>query len=312
MNFKKLLSAWMHDKQIYTLKRRTYLRYEEIIRTQIEPSLGEFDTSELTVPILFSFQQKKLEEGNVLTGKPLATNTVRNMMSIVINAIEYGRKIGASVCKTENLLPLHIEEKAITAFCKGEQRKIEKTVFESKKANHFGVILCLYTGLRLGELLALEWKDIDFRTGLLTVSKTSAVIQDNGIYEIHVDRPKTESSRRVIPISKPILSRLKELRKNSSSELIISTRNGGHVSNRSYQTTFARILKKAKVEYKSFHVLRHTFATRALECGVDIKTLSELMGHKSPVITMKRYVHSLMETKRKAMETLAKSLNLEK
>ena len=309
MIFTELLGSWMRDKQAYVLKRRTYLRYEEIIRTQIAPSIGKLDTGELTIPILQSFQKQKLTDGNVLTGKPLASNTVKNMMSIVRNAIDYGRELGIPVCDTRQVIPLRFEEKQITAFRKDEQKRIEKAVAESKKPNHFGIVLCLYTGLRLGELLALTWDDIDFHTGVLTVNKTSCVLKEDGAYKIHVDRPKTDSSVRVIPIPKPILAELKTIRKKSRAEFVISTCHGGRVSNRSYQTTYARILTRARVDYKNFHVLRHTFATRALECGVDIKTLSELMGHKSPVITMNRYVHSLMETKRKAMNALAKTLS---
>lgn len=312
MIFEELLNSWMNEKQVYSLKRRTYLRYEEIIRTQIAPSLGKLDTGELTAPILQSFQRQKLQDGNIITGKPLASNTVRNMMSIVRNAIEYGRKLGVPVCDMSQIVPLRFKEKQITAFRKDEQKRIEKTVTESKKDNHFGIILCLYTGLRLGELLALTWDDIDFHAGLLTVNKTSYVLKDNGTYRICVDTPKTDSSIRVIPIPKPILSELKRIKKKNCAEFVISTCKGGRVSNRSYQTTFKRVLKKAGVEYKNFHVLRHTFATRALECGMDIKTLSEIMGHKSPVITMNRYVHSLMETKRKAMNTLIKTLNFGK
>ena len=309
MIFGELLGSWMENKQTFILKRRTYLRYEEIIRTQIVPSLGNLDTGELSVPLLQSFQRQKLTDGNIITGKPLASNTVKNMMSIVRGAIDYGRELGIQVCDISTVVPLRFEEKPINAFRKDEQRRIEKAVLESKKNNHFGVVLCLYTGLRLGELLALTWKDIDFHTELLTVNKTSCVLKDEGTYRICVDTPKTDSSFRVIPIPKPILAELKKIKKTSRAEFVISTCHGERVSNRSYQTTYARILKKAGVKYKNFHVLRHTFATRALECGIDIKTLSEIMGHKSPIITMNRYVHSLMETKRKAMNTLVKTLN---
>ena len=312
MIFVELINSWMRDKQAYALKRRTYLRYEEIIRTQIAPSLGTLDIAEISLPILQSFQHQKLSGGNIVTGKPLANNTVKNMMSIVKNAIEYGREIGVPICNMKPVTPIKFEEKSITVFRKDEQKRIEKTVIDSKKSNHFGIILCLYTGLRLGELLALTWDDIDFHSGIITVNKTSCVIKENGKYKIHVDRPKTDSSVRSIPIPKSILLKLKEMHRKSKSEFTISTNKGTRVSNRSYQTTYARRLKKAKVEYKNFHVLRHTFATRALECGTDIKTLSELMGHKSPAITMNRYVHSLMETKKKAMDTLAKTLNFGK
>lgn len=312
MIFTELLGTWMKDKQAHRLKRRTYLRYEEIIRTQIVPSIGGLDTGELTAPVLQRFQKQKLTGGNLLTGKPLSSNTVKNMMSIVKNAIDYGREIGVPVCDTRQVIPLRLEEKRIMVFRRDEQKRIERAVAESKKPNHFGIVLCLYTGLRLGELLALTWNDIDFRSGVLAVNKTSCVLKEDGVYKIHVDRPKTDSSVRVIPIPKPILTELKAIRKKSRAEYVISTCHGGRVSNRSYQTTYAKILTRARVDYKNFHVLRHTFATRALECGTDIKTLSELMGHKSPVITMNRYVHSLMETKRKAMNALAKTLNFGK
>lgn len=309
MTFNNLLGSWMNDKQVYVLKSRTYQRYEEIIRTQISPSLGMLDTAEITTGILHNFQKKKLTDGNIITGKPLSGNTVKNMMSIVKNAIEYGRELGLAVCDTSTLLPPHFTDKPISVFRKDEQKRIERVVEESGKANHFGIVLCLYTGLRLGELLGLTWDDIDFKNGTIRVNKTSCVMKDsNGTYKIHVDRPKTNSSIRIIPIPKPLLLKLKAIKKQSKSEFVISTNTGKRVSNRSYQTTYARLLKKAKVEYKNFHVTRHTFATRALECGVDIKTLSELMGHKSPIITMNRYVHSLMETKRKAMNSLAKSM----
>ena len=312
MIFGELIDSWMRDKQIYALKRRTYLRYEEIRRTQITPALGNMDTADISANTLQSFQKQKLDRGNVITGKPLANNTVKNMMSIVKNAMEYGIELGVKVGSAQSVAPIKFEEKPITVFRKDEQKRIEKAVFNSTKPNHFGIVLCLYTGLRLGELLALTWNDIDFHSGTLTVNKTSCVMKDEGTYKIHVDRPKTDSSIRVIPIPKPILAELKAIHKKSHAEFVISTCRGGRVSNRSYQTTYARVLKKAGVDYKNFHVLRHTFATRALECGTDIKTLSELMGHKSPAITMNRYVHSLMETKRKAMDSLAKSLNFGK
>ena len=312
MVFEELLGSWLENKQAFIVKRRTYLRYEEIIKTQIIPSLGNLNIDELTVPCLQRFQQQKLTNGNIITGKPLANNTVKNIMSIVRCAIDYGCELGLPVCDTSKVVQCHFDEKPIKVFRKDEQQRIERAVFESKKDNHFGVVLCLYTGLRLGELLALTWSDIDFHTGLLSINKTSCVLKNNGIYEICVDTPKTYSSFRVIPIPKPILAALKRIKKTNRAEFVISTCHGGRVSNRSYQTTYAKILKKAGVEYKNFHVLRHTFATRALECGMDIKTLSEIMGHKSPIITMNRYVHSLMETKRKAMNTLVKTLNFGK
>ncbi len=309
MTYNELLNEWLTEKQAFKLKRRTFLGYKDIIRVHIAPILGEKQLNEINLFMLREFQSTLFSTGNCKTEQPLASNTVKNIMSIIKGSFEYARSKGLISFLVSDLnTPKHVE-KPITAFSKAEQAKIEQIVLQSKKANHFGIILCLYTGLRLGELLALEWKDIDFHRSTLTINKTSSIIRnENGKYTLLVDSPKTISSVRVIPLPKTLLSQLKRIKEQSTSPYVITTRTGGRVSNRTYQTTFQRILKNAKVEYKNFHVLRHTFATRALETGMDIKTLSELLGHKSPAITMNRYVHSMLETKQKMMNVLAKQL----
>ena len=310
MQFEELINLWMTEKEYYVIKHRTYLRYNELIRTHIVPSLGSVEISNLTVPLIQDFQKKKFTDGNRKTNQPLANNTVKNIMSIVRNSILFGiKEKGLKMINPSDLHPPAFEEKPVQVFDRAEQKRIEKTVLEGKP-NHFGIVLCLYTGLRLGELLALTWKDIDFKKSIISINKTSCFIKDDdGAYKCLVSKPKTQSSVRIIPVPKSIMAELKAIHKKSKSEYVISTHNGEHVSNRSYQTTYARILKKAKVKYRNFHVLRHTFATRALECGGDIKTVSEILGHKSPAITLNRYVHSMFETKRRMAETLAKQLD---
>lgn len=310
MRYKEILEKWMKEKQIYTLKYRTFLRYEEIIKTQIEPCIGEYEISNISISVLREFQCEKLSNGNSKNGQSLATNTVKNIMSIVRNSLIYAKSEGYVIPDLDCLENIKFCEKKISAFTKAEQKRIEDVVINSTKNNHFGIVLCLYTGLRLGELLALKWDDVNFEQSTLNIDKTSAFLKnEKGKYCFYVDTPKTDSSVRTIPVSKEITTYLRKIKKKSKSEFVISTGKGTQVINRSYQTTYARILKKAGVDYKNFHALRHTFATRALECGMDIKTLSEIMGHKSPIITMNRYVHSLMETKRKMMNHLTKSLN---
>lgn len=310
MTFNELLYSWMTEKQIYALKQRTYMRYNDIIRTQISPLLGDVPIEALTISALQNFQQQKLTNGNSINGKPLANNTVKNIMSILRSALLYGKNEKCLKIINPNDIPkLRFKENPVVAFRKDEQRRIEKAVNESNKPNHFGIVLCLYTGLRLGELLALTWHDVDFTASTISVDKTSAFYKDmDGEYKIHISSPKTESAVRLIPVPKPIMSLLKKMHKASKNEYVICTNKGGRVTNRSYQTTYKRVLQKAGVKYKNFHLLRHTFATRALECGMDVKSLSEIMGHRSPVITMNRYAHSFMETKQKMVNHLAKSL----
>ena len=169
-------------------------------------------------------------------------------------------------------------------------------------------MLCLYTGLRIGELLSLTWDDIDLQKGIITVSKSCHDSWENGEYVKVIDTPKTDFSERIIPLPKQLLSRLREYKKSSSENYVICGERVHGVQVRSYQKSFELLLKRLKLPHKGFHSLRHTFATRALECGMDIKTLSEILGHKNPTITLKRYAHSMLEHKTEMMNRLGKSL----
>lgn len=163
--------------------------------------------------------------------------------------------------------------------------------------------MCLYTGLRIGELLALTWNDIDFAKGTLSVNKSCHDGKDGLI----IDKPKTAQSIRIIPLPQQLLPKLKALKAINHSSFIVANA-GTPVSVRSYQRSFELLLKKLNIPHKGFHSLRHTFATRALECGMDVKTLSEILGHKNPTVTLNRYVHSLMEHKQDMMNRLGKLL----
>lgn len=184
-----------------------------------------------------------------------------------------------------------------------EQKQIEQAILNGKKDKLYGILLCLYSGLRIGELIALQWNDIDLTKGILTVSK-SCHDSKNGLV---VDEPKTVNSHRLIPLPKQLLPILKAKKKNSRSSYFVSAK-GNAVSVRSYQRSFELLLRRLNIAHKGFHSLRHTFATRALECGMDVKTLSEILGHKNPTITLNRYAHSLMEHKQDMMNKLGKLL----
>lgn len=173
----------------------------------------------------------------------------------------------------------------------------------------FGVVLCLYTGLRIGELLALEWGDIDFQKGIISVSKSCHDGKDdNGRFARITDTPKTETSEREIPFPKQLIPYVRNLKKDSNSVYVVASNSEKPISVRAYQRSFELFLKRLNIQHKGFHSLRHTFATRALECGMDVKTLSEILGHKNSAVTLNRYVHSLMDHKRDMMNKLGKLL----
>ena len=185
-----------------------------------------------------------------------------------------------------------------------EQVKIENAVLASDKPKLLGVVVCLYTGLRIGELLALRKNDYDPATKTFSIAHSC---HDGKTGRI-TDTPKTPASSRVIPVPKQLLPIVSLLKKGDSDYLI--TENGNPVSVRSYQRSFELLLRKLKISHRGFHALRHTFATRALECGMDVKTLSEILGHQNPSVTLKRYTHSLMEHKKEMMNRLGKSLKM--
>lgn len=202
-------------------------------------------------------------------------------------------------------------ERKITAFEKNEQDKIVRFCIESRRKNHMGIIICLFTGIRLGELLALTWQDVDFHRRMLHINKTLVNIQVDGKYKLIADSPKTNTSIRIIPLAASLISLLKKLKRNSISDYVLANKFGGMLDPRSYQRAYKRVLNRIGIPYKNFHALRHTFATRALELGMDVKTVSDILGHKSPTVTLVRYAHSLLTYKANMMNKLGKMLEFD-
>ena len=308
MKYKEWLNIWIENYIKPSAKARTYIRYEQLIRTHIAVKLGDLDVNDLTPIVLQSFVTELLNTGNLRTGKKLSPNFVNVIISVIQNSLKTANLVGIAIEYTANKIkrPKTVE-KQIDCFSVLEQKKIETHVLNSNKDKLFGIVLCLYTGLRIGELLALTWDDIDIGKGLLFISKTCHDGNDGKNHIRIIDSPKTVHSCRIIPLPKQILPRLKSLKKRSKCEYLIAD-GDKPVFVRSYQRTFELLLKKLDISHKGFHSLRHTFATRAMESGMDVKTLSELLGHKNATITLNRYAHSLLEHKVDMMNRLGKLL----
>lgn len=308
MKYETWLLDWLENYVKPSAKIRTYERYYQICALHIIPALGNYKLADISVMELQKFITTLLTNGNQKTGKGLSANFVNTVISVLQNSLKTAYLIGLTPEYVANKIKRpKIVEKQVDCFTIGEQKKIEQYVLHSPKDKLFGIVLCLYTGLRIGELLALTWKDIDFGKGLLFVTKTCHDGNDGCNHIRIIDSPKNAHSRRVIPLPKQILPYLKTLKKRSNCEYIIAD-GDKPVFVRSYQRTFELLLKKLCIAHKGFHSLRHTFATRALECGMDVKTLSELLGHKNATITLNRYAHSLLEHKTDMMNRLGKLL----
>ncbi len=303
MKYKDWLKTWLELYVQPTVKIRTYEKYGQIVRARIFPALGEYELRELRAETL----QKFVVE---LCGR-LSANSVNGTITVLQKSLKMALTLGITdKCYVDGIRRPKSQEKKVECFTLAEQRKIEQYVMQAKKAKLLGIVLCLYTGLRIGELLALEWTDVDLTKGLLFVNKSCHYGKDRaGTYSRIVESPKTAQSERVIPLPKVLLPYLKVLKKQRGDYVV--SNHGKAISTRSYQNSFSIILKKLHIPHKSFHSLRHTFATRALESGMDVKTLSEILGHKNSTVTLHRYCHSLIEHKTAMMNKLGKFCRLQ-
>ena len=299
MKYKEWLEIWLNNYVKTTCKVRTCDIYRYRVEHCIVPFLGEYELHDLTLSILQQFVTDLL---NPSEGKPLSANTVNGVISVVQNSLKTAFTLGYVEAYDANKIrrPRTVEKK-VECFSVAEQKQIEACIKNSNKLKLYGIIICMYTGLRLGELLALEWKNVDLNACQLTVEKTCYYVNGQRIE----DAPKTVNSLRVIPFPKQLLSLFKTMYKVHESKYVIEA-NGQPVSVHSYQRSFELLLIKLKIPHKGFHSLRHTFATRALECGMDIKTLAEILGHANPTVTLKRYAHSMLEYKVQMMNKLGK------
>ncbi len=308
MNYKTWFEKWLTHYVEPSSKKRTSLQYYKSAKTHILPRLGDLELADITPFVLQKFVADLTTNGNKRTGKGLSPNFTNSILSIIRNSLKTAHTAGyLSEYTADKVVRPKTKEKQVDCFTAKEQKAIEKAAFSAKKDKYRGIVLCLYTGLRVGELLALKWSDIDFEKGVLSVTKTCYDGNVNGKHVRIIGAPKTENSRRLIPLPKTILKMLKELKRKSKCEFVIADgKKPAFV--RSYQRTFELFLKKNGLKHKGFHSLRHTFATRALECGMDVKSLSEILGHKNATITLNRYVHALWEHKAEMMNKIAKML----
>ncbi len=197
----------------------------------------------------------------------------------------------------------------VQAFTVREQRLIERAVIDSHDKRLLGILLCFYTGIRLGEVCGLKWGDLDFEAKAMVISRTVSRVKNfaetGKKTTLTVGTPKSIHAIRKIPLPSFLIDLVLQ------SQIECSDENHFILSNaelpldpRRYQKLFQAVLKHSGVRSHKFHAIRHTFATRSLELGVDIKTLSEILGHSNVSITLNIYAHSMFDQKKKAIDKL--------
>jgi integrase len=309
VSMEQLSFMWLDDKRIQ-IKESTYARYYQVIHSHIVPYFKSTPASKVTNSVVNQFIKDKLQRGRIDKTGGLSGKSVSDMLTILLQIIQYGerKQYISNFDYDVNRQKREYNELAILTHY--EQNQLIKYVKKNLDHKKLGILLALYTGIRLGELCALTWNDIDFATGTLHITKTLQRIKNTDPNsdrktKVVINCPKSQKSIREIPLPTSLLHILQKFRRQG--EIYVLSGTPKYVDTRVYQDNFKRYLKNAGIGNGHFHVLRHTFATRAIEQNFDYKTLSELLGHSTVRFTMERYVHSSSETKRANMERFAAS-----
>lgn len=297
MLYKTFLKDWLSNQKIY-LKYSTYTNYANIINSQISPHLGNYDIDVLNDDILQQFILEQLDHGRVDGHGGISQKYAKDIITVL--KLTLNRKI-------EIQLP-YCPPQEIEIFDKQDQIQLVNYLQSKITNKNFGILLAIYTGIRIGELCALKWGDINFHSQLLHINKTMirTYTKEDGS-RLNITPPKSRSSIRTIPLSKWIMHYANLLR--GDDEEYIVTGKLKYTEPNKYRLYYNRILKDLNLPHLKFHSLRHTFATRCIECGCDYKSLSEILGHSNVSITMNLYIHPQMELKRKCVELLADYYN---
>ena len=239
----------------------------------------------------------------------MAEKTIKDITIILKGSIKKG--INEDKIKHIELTfnyPKDNKENKIYVLTKREQNKITNYVLENINSRNIGILISLYSGIRIGELCALKWEDVDFKKNNLTINKTIQRVyikdKNKNISKVIITTPKTKNANREIPINKDFLEILKKVK--SDKKHYILTGNEKYIEPRTYRKYFNKVLNELKIKHFNFHSLRHTFATNCISLGVDYKTVSELLGHANVNITLNLYVHPRYSQKKKCIDLVCK------
>ncbi|WP_300772867.1 site-specific integrase [uncultured Acetatifactor sp.] len=302
------------------LKPSSRAKYRTDIENHIKPFFGEKLPGEILPEEIDGFTQ------SLLTGKGLSPKTVRSILTLFHSILSYtGKRSGGKLPDMEITYPKSFR-KNTRVLDEKEESALVQLLAQEMDACKFGVYLALRTGMRIGEICALRWCDISFEAAAISVCHTalrlprgnvcqadpdrpSAAAGDDGgalalsRTELVIGTPKSESSLRLIPLM-PDIATLCERFRPEEPEAFLLTGTDRCMDPRKLQRHLKKYLEECGIPEAHFHTLRHTFATRCVEAGFDVKTLSEILGHSNIGITMNLYVHPNLDLKRENMNRL--------
>ena len=306
--YKDWIYTWLLEKKDY-IKESTYANYSNNIFNHIIPKLGNYYLNELNHKVIQDFLLELSKNGRKDNTGGLAEKTIKDITIIIKGSIKKG--INEDKIKHIELTfnyPKDNKENKLYVLTKREQNKITNYILENINSRNIGLLISLYSGIRIGELCALRWEDVDFKKNCLTINKTIQRVyikdKNKNISKVIITTPKTKNANREIPINKDFLEILKKVK--SDKKHYILTGNEKYIEPRTYRKYFNKVLDELKIKHFNFHSLRHTFATNCISLGVDYKTVSELLGHANVNITLNLYVHPRYSQKKKCIDLVCK------
>lgn len=304
MTFGALSENWLRTRHT-SVKESTYIKYRNLLQHYILPRLGTIPVMQITVDILNQFYDWLLTKGG-WRQQGVSPKTASDTFSIVRSVLRYARSQRIPVTCTGTEITMRSTHRQLRILSAGEQEQLVRYLVTHQSERSLGILVCLYTGIRLGELCALRWEDISSREQTIYIHQTMQRLQTPAAGSrrtaVIITPPKSACSMRIIPIPPALRGMLEDYR-TERGYLLTGTEN--YVEPRTMENYFKRMLQAAGLPNVNYHCLRHTFATRCVELGFDIKTLSEILGHANITITMNRYVHPTMQMKRENMDRLS-------
>lgn len=299
----QIADLWKEEKRQF-VKKSTFAAYSLIVETHLLPAFGNLTT--VTEKGVQDFVLHKLNGG-------LSQKTIKDMLIVLRMILKYGAKKNYYVyAPIDVIFPTDRERQELEVLSIANQKKIMRFVEENFTFRNLGIFICLSTGIRIGEICALTWEDIDTDNGIIHIRKTiqRIYIRENDIRhtELMIDTPKTATSIRDIPMTKNLLSVLKPLRKVVNENFFVLTNDITPTEPRTYRNYYKKLLVKLHIPPIKFHGLRHSFATRCIESHCDYKTVSVILGHSNISTTLDLYVHPNYEQKKKCIDKMLKSL----
>ncbi len=299
----EVAARWKKEKQQY-VKQSSFSAYELILENHVLPAFAK--NKRLKEEDVQAFVLQKLQSG-------LSQNTVKDMVVVLKMIQRFGVKNHLLDYQEWNIkYPTERMKQEPVVFSIAHQRKLMQHIQKNLTNRNLGILICLNTGMRIGEVCALKWGDIDLNQDVIRVTRTLERIYliegERRHTQLILNTPKTKNSAREIPISNNLLKSIRPLKKGTDDNHYMLTNDTKPIEPRIYRKYFKRLLQEIGLPEMKFHGLRHSFATRCIESLCDYKTVSALLGHANISTTLDLYVHPNLAQKKKCINRMLKGL----